>query len=164
MRALYAAHAPAVMRLATARLGDAAAAEDVVQEVFLRAWRAADRFDARRGSARTWLLAITRNLVIDTLRERRRRAETAVDDDLISERTGARVDLIDRAEQLGTLRDALDRLSPDHRLAIARVVIGGEDLQSAADALGIPIGTLKSRLFYGLRGLRLALEELGAEP
>ncbi len=56
MRALYAAHAPAVMRLATARLGDAAAAEDVVQEVFEagRA-RAADPADARRGPARTWL-------------------------------------------------------------------------------------------------------------
>ena len=87
MRAVYAAHGAELFRFAFRSLNDRGLAEEAVQETFVRAWQAADRFDDRLGSLRTWLFAIVRNVVIDLSRAARRPAGARVagvaDDDVI---------------------------------------------------------------------------------
>ncbi len=155
---LYRAHGRAVLGFVTASLGDRAVAEEVTQEVFLRAWLHADRYDPARASARTWLFSIARNLVIDAARARAVRPQ-ASDVDPVD--TSSAVNELDRLESRMLLVEALRRLTPEHRDVVTRVAIRGEDLSTAAHGLGVPVGTVKSRLFYGLAQLRLAFLELG---
>src|ERR1051326_1560789 len=81
VRAVYAAHGPELYRFALRSLGDRGLAEEAVQETFVRAWRAADRFDDELGSLRTWLFAIVRNVVIDLSRARAVRPQIAAHSD-----------------------------------------------------------------------------------
>ena len=157
---IYAAHSRAVLSFVTASIGDRAVAEEVTQEVFLRAWLHADRYDPARASARTWLFSIARNLVIDTVRARSARPQSA---DVDPNDTSTAVNELERLELRMLLVEALRRLTPEHRDVVARIAIRGGDLRSTADELGIPVGTVKSRLFYGLAQLRLAFAELGVE-
>ena len=157
---LYAAHGRSVLGFVTASMGDRAVAEEVTQEVFLRAWLHADRYDAARGSARTWLFSIARNLVIDTVRARAVRPQAA---DVDPADTPNVTDELDRLESRLLLVEALRRLSPEHREVVTHVAIRGGDLKTAAERLDVPVGTVKSRLFYGLAQLRLAFAELGVE-
>jgi RNA polymerase sigma-70 factor (ECF subfamily) len=157
---LYAEHGRSVLGFVVSSIGDRAVAEEVTQEVFLRAWLHADRYDAGRGSARTWLFSIARNLVIDTARARAVRPQAA---DVDPADTPSATDELDRLELRLLLVEALRRLSPEHREVVTHVAIRGGDLRTAADQLGVPVGTIKSRLFYGLAQLRLAFAELGVE-
>ncbi len=157
---IYTDHSRAVLGFVTASIGDRAVAEEITQEVFLRAWLHADRYDPARGSARTWLYSIARNLVIDTVRARAVRPQAA---DVDPSDTSSTVNELDRLELRLILVEALRRLTPEHRDVVARIAIRGGDLRSTADELGIPVGTVKSRLFYGLAQLRLAFTELGLE-
>lgn len=157
---IYAAHSRAVLGFVTASLGDRAVAEEITQEVFLRAWLHADRYDPRLGSARTWLYSIARNLVIDSVRARSARPQAT---DVDPNDTSSNVNDLDRLESRMLLVEALRRLTPEHRDVVARIAIRGGDLRSTAEELGIPVGTVKSRLFYGLAQLRLAFTELGVE-
>jgi RNA polymerase sigma-70 factor, ECF subfamily len=125
----------------------------------VRAWRAADRFDPSRGSMSTWLYAIARNLVIDQHRRHQRDPELMAgepeglpDDDASS---------LERALEAWQVADALARLSEEHRAAIIETYYRGASISQAARSLGVPPGTVKSRLHYGLRSLRLVLEERG---
>lgn len=165
LRRAYAAHGRELYQVARRLTGDAQRAEEVVQETFVRAWRAADRFDERLGSLRTWLFGIMRNLVIDQVRA------TAARPRLVgSERAGreldgaldpATVDAIDRAIAAWQLDEAMRRLTPDHRAVLVEVHLRGRPLAEVAAELGVPVGTVKSRVYYGLRALRVALDELG---
>lgn len=142
------------------RLGDAGAAEEVVQDTFLAAWRHADRFDADRGSAAGWLFAIARNLTVDTGRRRaaRPRLVGAPESEVVSAAESADVE---RALEAWQLAEVLGELSTEHREAIIEVHYLGYTVREAAGRLGIPEGTVKSRVYYGLRTLRLRLEEKG---
>ena len=144
------------------RLGDRQAAEEVVQDTLTAAWRHADRFDAGRGSVSGWLFAIARNLTIDHGRRRMARPLVVVPlepgDDLDPEELSSEVD---RAVEAWQLADALAALSPQHREAIVKVHYLGFSVREAAAHLAVPEGTVKSRLYYGLRALRLRLEEMG---
>ncbi len=157
LRAAWAAHGAELHRLAARLLGDGALADDAVQETFLRAWRSADRFDAGLGSLRGWLFTILRNVVIDLSRARACRppvgtapAEVAVDDEAI-----------EACLRSWLVEEALARLSADHREVIVRTYFAGVPAGEVAAALGVPVGTVRSRLFYGLKALRLTLDELG---
>jgi RNA polymerase sigma-70 factor (ECF subfamily) len=160
VRAAYAAHGEELYRFARRSLGDAGLAEEAVQETFLRAWRAADRYDEQLGSLRTWLFAICRNVVIDMGRARSVRpplvgpepADVADDDTAF-----------DRALIAWQVEEALRRLSADHRRVLVEVHYRGRSYQEVATALGVPEGTVKSRVYYALRALRLALEEMGVD-
>lgn len=160
VRAVYAAHGPELYRFAVRSLGDRGLAEEAVQETFVRAWRAADRFDDALGSLRTWLFAIVRNVVIDLSRARAVRpglsgADTASDD-------GAFVDeAFDRVLTAWQVEEALRMLSDEHRTALIEVHYKGGAYNDVALDFGVPVGTIKSRVYYALKAMRLALEELG---
>jgi RNA polymerase sigma-70 factor (ECF subfamily) len=158
--AAYRAHGPELYRAAFRSLGDGPLSEEAVQEVFVRAWRAADRYDPMLSSLRTWLFAILRNVVVDMARARAVRPQLA--SGASSEReTATSVDEFDRALASWQVEEALLRVSEEHRVALVEVHVRGRPYGDGSADLGVPVGTLKSRVYYGLKALRLALEELG---
>lgn len=164
----YAAHGPELHRFAQRCLTDAAAAQDVVQETFLRAWRAADRYDPELASLRVWLFAIARNAVLDHVRAAGARPWQAA---LVADPADAVGDGHVRAEDPGedllrgwVVEEALRRLSPEHRTAIAETYLKDRPAAEVAAELGVPVGTVRSRVFYGLKALRVAMDEMGVEP
>ncbi|MCP9488225.1 MAG: sigma-70 family RNA polymerase sigma factor [Gaiellaceae bacterium MAG52_C11] len=158
LRQLYDTHAGELFAFAVRSLGERGAAEDLVQEVFLRAWLRAETYRPELGSVRGWLFAIARNLAIDAARARSARPRLAED---AAEETGAFDRELERVEQRIVLAEALGRLTADHRRALLEVAVRERTVSEAAALLGVPEGTIKSRLFYALKALRLALEELG---
>src|SRR4051794_9089475 len=161
-RRLYRTYGDELYGFALSRLGDRGLAEEVVQEVFTRVWRNADSFDATRGSVRTWLYGIARNAVIDCERHRARRPplmryEAEVDDDRVSEP-------IEQALLRWQLQSAFARLSPEHREVLRLGHFGGLSVKEIAEVTGLAPGTVKSRTYYALQSLRLALDEIDATP
>ena len=138
---------------------DRTAAEDVVQEAFLGAWRNAARYVDARGSVRTWLLSIVHHRAIDAIRRRRPTtelpgAEAPVPVALTLPDTWAEVEQrLDR----DTVRAALDTISQVQREAIELAYFGGLSQTEIAERTGVPLGTVKGRLRLGLAGLRAAL-------
>jgi RNA polymerase sigma-70 factor (ECF subfamily) len=159
VRAVYAAHGPELYRFAQRSLGDRGLAEEAVQETFVRAWQAADRFDDSLGSLRTWLFAIVRNVVIDLSRARAVRPRIAAPRD--EPVTIVLDDEIDSVLIAWQVEEALQKLSAEHRSALVEVHYKGRAYHEVATELGVPVGTVKSRVYYALRATRLALEELG---
>jgi RNA polymerase sigma-70 factor (ECF subfamily) len=142
------------MRLTRGNTGNA---EDVVQETMLRAWRHLDALDESRGSQRTWLFTVARRISIDEWRSRGQLVEFTVDvvPEVVAE------DIIDRAVQSWTVAAALNRLSPEHRTALHAYYFHDRSVREAAREFGVPEGTVKSRLHYGLRAMRAELEASG---
>ncbi|HET6392969.1 MAG TPA: sigma-70 family RNA polymerase sigma factor [Blastococcus sp.] len=164
VRAAYTAHGPELYRFALRQLGDGGAAQDVVQEVFLRAWRATDSFDPQLASLRTWLFAIARNVVVDEARRFAVRPwQRNLTDGSGLEARGVAAD-DERLVDAWVVEEALRRIGADHRTAIVQTHLRGRPHDEVAAELGIPVGTLRSRVFYGLKALRLAMEEMGVEP
>lgn len=157
VRTLHDAYAGPLYVFAYRRLRDSQAAEEVVQDTLVRAWRARDRYDETRGPVSAWLFTIARNLVTDRVRHRQTRPETSTLPATLTDP----VDEIDRMLETWQVADALSGLSPAHREAILTCHYRGHTVTEAATMLGVPDGTVKSRLYYGLRALRLRLEEMG---
>ena len=158
VRAVYAAHGPELYRFALRSLGDRGLAEEAVQETFVRAWQAANRFDDALGSLRTWLFAIVRNVVIDLSRARSVRPSLAADG------TSNEIVLDDEVERVivaWQVEEALQKLSGEHREALVEVHYKSRPYHDVAREFGVPVGTMKSRVYYALKAMRLALEELG---
>lgn len=148
-----------VYGLALTIVGEARAAEDVAQEAFVRAWRHAGAFDPRRGTVVTWLLTITRNLAIDSVRVRR---PVAVDPATILDLDIAGAERL--PDELVALRDdadrlaaAMARLSPEQRRALVLAGLLGHTAREVSEHEGIPLGTAKTRIRTGLLRLRAAL-------
>jgi RNA polymerase sigma-70 factor (ECF subfamily) len=162
IRAAYSAHGGEMFGFASRSLGDAWLAEEAVQETFVRAWRAADRFDERLGSLRTWLFSILRHVMIDLARARASRPPLAPVGP--SERATAAPqddDQFDRALVSWQIEEALRRIGHDHRQVLVETYFRGRPYAEVAQELGIPEGTVKSRVYYALKAVRLALEEMG---
>lgn len=137
---------------------DAAAAEDVAQQAFERAWRHAGAYDARRAAVATWLLTITRNLAIDAIRVRRPQPlDPAALHDLLGA-TGAPdpADAAVQGDALRRLRVALDRLPAEQRRAVLLATVASRTSVEIAELEGIPVPTAKHRVQSGLRKLRTA--------
>jgi RNA polymerase sigma-70 factor, ECF subfamily len=160
MRVLYDEHAAALWRYVVRLTGDPARAEDVVQETLLRAWRHPEvTYDADR-SARAWLFTVARNLIIDERRSARFRNEMGTPDvDSVADRPGP--DEVDGALDRLLLSTAMSELSDDHREVLLRAYYQGHSVAQIADDLQIAEGTVKSRLHYAVRALKLHLQEMG---
>jgi len=156
LRAAFLAHSGELYGYARRSLSDAGAAEEVVQETFIRAWRARERFDPDLGSLRTWLFAIERRIVIDHARSRALRQTSPLPADLVQ--VG---DDIEKALVGWQVEEALRRLRPEHRQVLVETYYRGRAGREVAMELGIPEGTVRSRLFYALQSLRLTLDEMG---
>lgn len=161
VRALHATYAGPLLAFALRSVGDRQAAEEIVQDTLVRAWRSAHRFDPSKGSLDTWLFTICRNLVIDHHRRRSARPRIVATLDGAPEPATDHEEL-DRALESWQVARGLAALSDAHRRVIVETYYRGASVAEAAARLGIPEGTVKSRLYYGLRNLRLALEEMGA--
>lgn len=155
MRSAVNAFSGEMFGFAQRALGDRGMAEDAVQETFVRAWRATRKFDPALGSQRTWLFAILRNVIVDASRRRNVRPVVVVQTD------GAIEDQIDGLLRSWVIEESLNRLTIEHCQAIVQVYYQGRSAADVALEFGVPESTVRTRLFYGLKALRLALDELG---
>lgn len=164
LRAAYNAHGAELYRYALRQLRDEGGAQEAVQEVFLRAWRRADSYDASLASLRVWLFAIARNVVVDEIRKvdvRPWRRQLTGSPESGTDRVGPADDaLVDT----WLVEEAVRRLRPEHRQAIVQAYLRGRPYAEIAAEAGVPVGTIRSRVFYGLKALRLAMDEMGVEP
>ena len=147
---------PELHRYCARLTGSVIEGEDIVQETLLRAWLHPEAIADR--PARPWLFAVARNLAFDAHRARKARPHE-VADSALELLPGA--DETDRVLESWAVGDALASLRPDHRCVLLETYYRGKSVAEAAATLGIPAGTVKSRTFYALRALKLALEERG---
>lgn len=150
----YDAHASELFGFALNALRDRGAAEDCIQEVFLRAWRSRGRYDPAQSSVRTWLFAITRNAIRDRFRTRQREPHAVGPDGL----GDLPVEQPDPARRL-MLVEALATLSREHRQAVVGIHLLGVSYAELSQALDVPIATLRTRTYYGLRALRTHFDQ-----
>ena len=158
VRALYEEHGTALLAYASRITGDRAAAEDVLQETLIRAWRHADSLSEATGSIRGWLFTVARNIITDRARARGARPAEVPES---AASTPVTRDHADRVVDSMVALDALERLSEDHRRVLVEIYFRGLSVAEAADVLGIPPGTVKSRCHHALRNLR---DLLGGRP
>jgi RNA polymerase sigma-70 factor (ECF subfamily) len=155
VRAAFAEHGSALLGFAVNALQDRGLAEDCVQETFLRAWRARDSFDGERGSVRTWLFAIERRVILDVHRARARTPRIVAEEDAPEQATHDP----DPLDRLGIV-EGLARLSDAHREAVVAVHLTGLSYQELSASTGVPVATLRTRVFHALRALRTHLDEV----
>lgn len=146
-----------VYGLALTIVGDPRAAEDVAQETFLRAWRHAASYDARRGRVATWILAIARNLAIDVIRVRRPQPIDPQTLASLSEAGAADPSHEDRDR----IRTALGALPAEQRRALVLATYFGRTAREIGELDGVPLGTVKTRIRSGMMKLREELEVAG---
>ncbi|MEV7789602.1 sigma-70 family RNA polymerase sigma factor [Streptomyces sp. NPDC088106] len=161
LRNLYVEHGPALYVYVLRLLGgDTHRTEDVIQETLLRCWVKRNLVDDEGMAVRPWMFRVARNLVIDGHRSRAARPVEIGGAGWLAE-LGGEADDIERMLSSMVLRDALRALTPAHREALHATYIADRTTQQAARTLGVPQGTVKSRVYYALRSLRAALEERG---
>ena len=151
---LYAVHSAALRGYVTRLLHDAHLAEDVVQETMLRAWRHADRLDLDDRSAWPWLRRVAHNIAVDRIRAQRSRP-TEVGEAAVHQATDN--DHANRVVTAHVVGRAVRRLAPHQRAVLVQLYVAGDTASTAADSLGIPVGTVKSRLHHALTHLRRTL-------
>ncbi len=147
MQVLFGRYNIRVFRFLTRFVGNAATAEDLVSEVFIEAWRHADRFEAR-SQVLTWLLAIARHKALSMLRKR---STDELDDDVIEfiEDPSDNPEVaMQKTERSALLQDCLKQLSPAHREIIDLVYYHERTIDDVADIIGVPQNTVKTRMFY----------------
>jgi len=162
---VYNRHAAAVYGIARRVLRDPALAEDITQEVFLEFWTRPERFDTSRGALRTWLLTIAHRRSVDIVRSATARRSVYVDviDDLGPPGEDAQDATLRRAEA-DNVQHALAELPADQRRALLLAYWGGHTQVEIAALTGVPVGTVKSRVFSGFRRLRALLRAAGEGP
>ena len=159
LRLLYQHAEPLLMFTLRLTAGDQQRAEDIVQETLLRAWRNAHKLGAHPAtSLRPWLVTVARRIAIDEYRSTAARAPETYNRDLDSLATADGTDLV--LKQI-MITEALRSLSAAHREILVETYLRDRTVNDAAETLGLPLGTAKSRIFYALRALRAALEQRG---
>jgi RNA polymerase sigma-70 factor (ECF subfamily) len=150
-------HRPALLAYSTRLVGgDTARAEDVVQETFVRAWRRIDRLTPEQGSVSGWLRRVAFNVAVDGHRMRQvRPAEVELEYPDVT----ARGDHAEEVSMALVVEKLLGSIWPEHRAVLVEVYLHDRTAAQTAEVLGIPVGTVKSRLYYALRSLRGTVEE-----
>jgi RNA polymerase sigma-70 factor, ECF subfamily len=138
--------------------GDRQHAEDVVQETMVRAWRQGGKLDLTEPSLMPWLATVARRIVIDDKRRKSVRP-TETGDDMLENAPVA--DTTDDLLRKVVMAEALQLLSPAHREVLNETILRDRTVNEAAEVLGVPVGTVKSRVYYALRALRVVLAERG---
>jgi RNA polymerase sigma-70 factor, ECF subfamily len=163
---IYDRHGGAAYSLAYRMAGKRGVAEDVVQEAFISLWRAGARYEAKRGSVRTFILGIVHNRAIDALRRSTVHDSRRASDEGIEERFEAR-DRTDaeayRRSEAEEVREAMHTLPPDQLKVIELAYFGGFTHSEIASMLDTPLGTIKGRMRLGLEKMRSVLGEGAAE-
>jgi RNA polymerase sigma-70 factor (ECF subfamily) len=169
LEVLYERYSGVVFSFALRIVADRPLAEEILQEAFFRAWQQGSNFSTGRGTFITWLLSITHNLSIDEIRRRRRRPQKADSEEpeqVLAAVPDTSVGVEDEV-WLGALREtigeALAGLPPAQREAIEMAYFRGMTQREIAEALGEPLGTIKTRMRLGLQKLKDALGSDGAE-
>ena len=168
LEVLYDRYSRVVYSFALRIVGDPQLAEELLQEVFFRAWQQGGAFRETRGAFVTWLLSITHNMAIDEVRKRRRRPQKADSEDpetVLAAVPDTRQDVEDEvwlSSLRSTIEGALTQLPAAQRTAIELAYFGGLTQREIADRLGEPLGTIKTRMRLGIQKLREQLgEQLG---
>jgi RNA polymerase sigma-70 factor (ECF subfamily) len=169
LEVLYDRYSRVVLSFAFRMLGDRAHAEELLQEVYLKAWRQAANFSQSRGQFVTWLLSITHNLAIDEIRKRNRRPQRAASEDpmvMLANVRDGEIPVDDRAV-LATVRDdivaALANLPDAQRIAIELAYFEGLTQREVSERVGEPLGTIKTRMRLGMRKLKEDLTQRGID-
>jgi RNA polymerase sigma-70 factor (ECF subfamily) len=167
--ALYDRYARPAFSLARRICGDEGLAEEVVQEVFVAVWRDPSRFDPGRGRFSSWLLTLTHHKAVDAARRanamsRRAVAMTFEEDERAVPPAPGADHLASGALVAGQVREALAKLPEEQRKALCLMYYGGYTQREVASLTGVPLGTVKSRTYNGVRLLRRLLAELAFEP
>ncbi|MGZ4132828.1 MAG: RNA polymerase sigma factor [Actinomycetota bacterium] len=158
---LYARFASRIYGLGIVMLGSDAAAQDLVQDTFVKLWRSAERYDASRGKLETWVLLVARSLAIDALRRRvlEARSLEALGPPAEADPRPQPDDLAATADMAARARRAMGRLSGEQRAALELAYFGGKTSAEVAELEGIPLGTAKTRIRTALLRLREAMVE-----
>ncbi|GAA1050385.1 sigma-70 family RNA polymerase sigma factor [Arthrobacter russicus] len=157
LRALHDAHAAELGRFVNRLTGDHAYAEDVTQETLFRAWQRPGVLERPEAAVRAWLFTVARNLVVDDWRSARNRHEVGTD----APPEQHQADATDRVLDSWLVSEALSGLSSEHRQVLVHGYYRSLSVREIAQALGVPEGTVKSRMHYALRAMKLALQERG---
>jgi RNA polymerase sigma-70 factor (ECF subfamily) len=161
---LYDRYGRVAYGLALRIVRDQALAEDAVQEAFLTVWRTAGSFRADRAKPSTWILTLVHRRAVDVVRrEERRRAAPLEGTDEPDERGRAADEEIELTDRRRIVQEALRQLPDEQREALELAYYGGLTQSELAERLSVPLGTIKSRMFTGLRRLRDLLAEAGID-
>ncbi len=163
VRTLYDRFGSLVFRNACQVLGSVAEAEDATQEVFVQIWRTADRYDPTRAKLVTWVMLISRRMLIDRLRRRMVRPAAMSLDEGLHDTSSAPVQDSEVKEGSATVRRRMSELPELQREVIERVYLQGYSLREVAEQRNMPVGTIKSALSRGLSRLRdkFGIEQTG---
>lgn len=155
---VFSYYAPRVKSYALKQVKVEAIALELVQETFTNVWQKAHLFDASKGSASTWIFTIARNIGFDLLRKQKSRKEDVCADDLwpvLCEQTADTSGLdLDQTMSLEEIQQAFGQLPDKQRLVLEAIYFEGKSQQEVADAMDVPIGTIKSRARLGLQRIR----------
>jgi RNA polymerase sigma factor (sigma-70 family) len=166
LEALYGRYGRAAYSLARRILTEETLAQDVVQEVFLSLWRNAGRFDAGRGTVATYLLSMTHHRAVDVVRreENLRRWRTSDEGLELEPDPKARVEEeVEASERRAEVRAALGELPAAQREALLLAYFGGYTQREVAALVGVPLGTVKTRMAAGMRKMKAVLQDAGTE-
>jgi RNA polymerase sigma-70 factor, ECF subfamily len=154
MGMLYDRYSNVVYAVALRVLGDTAAAEDVLQDIFMQLWRNPAAFDSSRGNIAAWLAVVARHRAIDRLRKRR--SETDIEDVVLASQASLEAE-VDRRMFVAKVRSALANLPPEQKLALEMAFFEGLTHSEIAEKTHEPLGTIKTRIRAAIIALRKAL-------
>ncbi|OAX45281.1 RNA polymerase sigma-70 factor, ECF subfamily [Paenibacillus sp. OK060] len=165
---LYDRYERAVYSFAYRIVGDPMTAEETVQELFLRVWNNAERYEASQGKLTTWMFAITRNIAVDMLRRKSKSAATtSVENETLAayadEHTNTEEE-IERKWEGVRIKEALSQLNGDQQQVIESIYYAGLTQQEVSSRFGIPLGTVKSRVRLAMRQLQKLLADAELHP
>jgi RNA polymerase sigma-70 factor, ECF subfamily len=166
LEALYERYGRPAYSLARRILTEETLAQDVVQEVFLSLWRDAQRFDAGRGTVATYLLSMTHHRAVDVVRREENLRRWRTSDEGLELEADPKVRVEDEvltSERRAEVRAALGELPAAQREALLLAYFGGYTQREVAALVGVPLGTVKTRMAAGMRKMKAALRDAGSE-